>query len=50
MTFAVAPLSTDGRGRYLMLHLFLDDSGKESQQTNPWEGLSLCIRERRMLW
>jgi Protein of unknown function (DUF3800) len=30
------PAALSRRGYFLMLHLFLDDSGKESHQTNPW--------------
>lgn len=34
--FGVVPPALARRGLYLMIHLFLDDSGKESEPTNPW--------------
>ena len=34
--FGITPPSISRRGFTLMIHLFLDDSGKESQPTNPW--------------
>ena len=34
--FGIPPPTLSRSGYYLMLHLFLDDSGKESQPTNPW--------------
>ena len=32
----MVPASMARRGLTLMIHIFLDDSGKESQSTNPW--------------
>jgi hypothetical protein len=34
--FGIPPPAMSRRGFTLMIHLFLDDSGKESQSTNPW--------------
>lgn len=36
MTAAFPPAALARKGHFLMIHLFLDDSGKESQATMPW--------------